>query len=298
MKICPNCSAENGDDATFCMSCGFDLSKASGGTEVSLKDQAKRCTNCGADMAPEAIFCSKCGTKYEDPGDGGGKTMFFGAIQEKGQAKLVLVKGGGFEGASYNLNSTDHVCGRTDGFILFPDDPYVSPRHANFFYFGGKLFVTDEGSLNGVYIRIKSPVQANEGFFFLAGQQLFRVNFTSSLPPIDGLRFTEETEFLGSPSSLVPKYSLTHILEGGRVGSITYPEGEEFTIGRENCNLNFPDDGFMSGVHCSLTQSADKIFLTDKGSKNGTYYRIDQEQELSHDDFVFVGNQLLRVEIT
>ena len=38
--------------------------------------------------------------------------------------------------------------------------------------------------------------------------------------------------------------------------------------------------------------------LTDAGSKNGTYVRIEGEHELSHGDYLFLGKQLLRVEMT
>ena len=38
--------------------------------------------------------------------------------------------------------------------------------------------------------------------------------------------------------------------------------------------------------------------LTDLGSKNGTFVRINDESPLDHGDYVFLGQQLLRVEIT
>ena len=36
----------------------------------------------------------------------------------------------------------------------------------------------------------------------------------------------------------------------------------------------------------------------DLGSKNGTFLRLKEESLLSHGDYVFIGQQLLRVEIT
>ena len=39
------------------------------------------------------------------------------------------------------------------------------------------------------------------------------------------------------------------------------------------------------------------MLLTDLGSKNGTFLRIRQDTTLSHGDYVFMGQQLLRVEI-
>ena len=49
-----------------------------------------------------------------------------------------------------------------DGRTRYPSDNWLSPRHANFLYRGEKLVVRDEGSLNGVYVRIR---QHNPTFF-------------------------------------------------------------------------------------------------------------------------------------
>ena len=38
--------------------------------------------------------------------------------------------------------------------------------------------------------------------------------------------------------------------------------------------------------------------LVDLGSKNGTFLRIHEEAPLQHGDYVFIGQQLLRVEVT
>ena len=71
------------------------------------------------------------------------------------------------------------------------------------------------------------------------------------------------------------------------------------TIGREDCDLNFPEDVFMSATHARIAISPDGSFmLIDNNSKNGTYLRVRGERELSHGDYVFLGKQLLRVEIT
>lgn len=297
MKSCPNCNAQSSDEATFCMNCGFDLVQT--GEMQTPKPTQKNCPGCGAINPSDANFCTQCGHRYSMEAPSAGKTMFFGAMQEKGRAKLILIKGGGFEGVSYNLNATDHLTGRSEGFILFPEDNYCSPRHANFFYFGGKFFVADEKSLNGVFVRIKAPVEIKDGLFFRVGEQLFRASFPKTLPMVDGYRpVNDGTTFLGSPGEFSPQLALTHVLENGRIGSTIYPQKETFTIGRELCDLNFPTDPFMSGKHSRITKSGSKFFLADNGSKNGTFYRIRQEQELYHGDYVFVGQQLLRVEIT
>jgi len=298
MKVCPNCNAENQDNATFCSQCGFDLT-------MIVKDTAAAdpwiCSKCGESNPVSAKFCSNCGNKFDAAPEesGANKTQFFGAMQEGGKAKLVLIKGGGFEGVSYQLNSTEHIAGRSEGFILFPEDPYCSPAHANFFYFGGQFFVEDKKSLNGTWIRLKDSTKLKPGQFFRIGEQLFRFENSEDLPALPGLNMPDDgTVMLGSPIAEGLKPRLVHILQGGITGATFMVDRSPLSIGREGCNLNFPGDRFISGHHGQVVQKGEDFYLEDTGSKNGTYIRITEPVELKHGDYVFIGDQLLRVEMT
>ena len=75
--------------------------------------------------------------------------------------------------------------------------------------------------------------------------------------------------------------------------------GASVRIGREDCDLNFPLDVYMSASHARIEVAPDGRFsLVDLNSKNGTYIRIQGSQPLRHGDYLFMGKQLLRVEIT
>ena len=87
----------------------------------------------------------------------------FEASEVRQNARLVLLRGTGGDGASYYLSSDEHVCGRMSGTILFPDDPTVSPEHANFFYKDGKLYLRDLGSANGTFIRLRRRIPLEHG---------------------------------------------------------------------------------------------------------------------------------------
>jgi pSer/pThr/pTyr-binding forkhead associated (FHA) protein len=74
---------------------------------------------------------------------------------------------------------------------------------------------------------------------------------------------------------------------------------DSISIGREGNDVNFLDDPFISGRHAQIAMSGDgQTTLTDLGSKNGTFVRISDEVALDHGDHVFLGQQLLRVEVT
>jgi pSer/pThr/pTyr-binding forkhead associated (FHA) protein len=263
-------------------------------SQEELMDQAKNfvCRSCSTPVPLQHKFCGRCGAAVP-PETLSARTQFFGQLQVPGRAKLILIRGEGVEGLSYQLNAEQHVVGR-NGQLVFPDDPFVSPKHANLFYRNNKLVVRDEGSLNGVFLRVRGTVDLNMGDHFLAGEQLFRLDPTpkaSDGPAPDG------TYFYSSPKHQSP-FRIIQILQGGAVGMTVCARSGGLQIGREGGDLNFPSDLYMSASHCKLEDAAGKVTLTDLNSRNGTYVRIKAEKELAHGDYLFIGRKLLRVEIT
>jgi pSer/pThr/pTyr-binding forkhead associated (FHA) protein len=261
----------------------------------------KICPSCGIEVPSDNRFCGNCGSNMDGAAAAPAaapvvKTMFFGANQVPGRAKLTVIKGEGVDGVTYQLNGTEHVAGRAEGAILFPDDPLLSPRHANFLYKNGKLHVVDEGSVNGVFMRIKSTTTLTSGALFLIGEQLLQVE--PSPPDLGPQPDAEGTYFYASPKR-PSKMKLIQRLRGGEIGMIYRSRADSISIGREGNDVNFLDDPFISGRHAQINMSADgQVTLTDLGSKNGTFVRISDEALLGHGDYVFLGQQLLRVEVT
>jgi pSer/pThr/pTyr-binding forkhead associated (FHA) protein len=263
-------------------------------SQEELMDQAKNfvCRSCSTPVPMQHKFCGRCGAAVP-PEILGARTQFFGQLQMPGRAKLILIRGEGVEGLSYQLNAEQHVVGR-NGQLVFPDDPFVSPRHANLFYRNSKLVVRDEGSLNGVYLRVRGTVDIGMGDFFLAGEQLFRLDPT---PKASDGPATDGTYFYSSPKHQSP-FRITQVLQGGATGMTVCARSGGLQIGREGGDLNFPSDLYMSASHCKLEDIGGKVTLTDLNSRNGTYVRIKAEKELAHGDYLFIGRKLLRVEIT
>lgn len=254
------------------------------------------CPTCGAEVPAGNRFCGSCGAKIE-AAPGPAKTMFFGATQQApGRAKLTVIKGEGTDGVTYLLNANEHLAGRLEGAIMFPDDSLLSPRHASFIYRDSRLHVVDEGSVNGVFIRIKQPVDLLPGALFLIGEQLLQIE--PSPPDLGPQPDAEGTYFYASPKR-PSKMKLIQRLRGGEIGMIYRSRNDTISIGREGNDVNFLDDPFISGRHAQIAMSADgQITLTDLGSKNGTFVRINDELALEHGDHIFLGQQLLRVEIS
>ncbi|MEE9383464.1 MAG: FHA domain-containing protein [Nannocystaceae bacterium] len=221
--------------------------------------------------------------------------MFFGALQQQDVTpRLVVIKGEGSDGLTYQLSGETQVLGRVRGDLCFSEDPFLSPEHGKFVVQGGRLFVQDLNSANGIFVRIRVPATLDHDDLFLVGEQLLQLDgrvMGDYVPDERG------TYFYGSPRA-DGAFRVTQRLAGGGLGLMRSARGNLLTIGREGNVLNFPDDRFISGQHAQLqATAAGHVVLTDTGSRNGTYVRIKRAQELFHGDYLFVGQQLFRVEI-
>jgi pSer/pThr/pTyr-binding forkhead associated (FHA) protein len=97
------------------------------------------------------------------------------------------------------------------------------------------------------------------------------------------------TEIEGS----VGKVSLV-IGRGTAQPSSPIPE-RGLNMGRERGDVLFPDDGYVSGLHCHLSYEDGEVFVTDLGSSNGTFIQLLGEVELKNGDVLLMGQQLFRV---
>jgi pSer/pThr/pTyr-binding forkhead associated (FHA) protein len=264
-------------------------------------------------VPPNFKFCQICGTRvviaqdfavetrvgpHQPPSDApsvkpGRSTLFFGGATQAARAKLTLIRGDGEDGVSFTLAGTDHLAGRGECPISFPDDPYLSPIHCNFRYAKNTLVVRDEGSLNGVYIRIAGSVRIEPGSTVLVGEQVLSV---SPAKGFDDLPDAEGTYYSASMMRGAT-IEIMQQLRGGASGWVFRPNSDTVSLGREGNDINFPDDPFISGRHAQLQLNGGVLTVTDLGSRNGTFVRVTGEHVLKHGDYVFLGQQLLRVEI-
>lgn len=264
------------------------------------------CPKCNHPNSPGMKFCGQCGHRLDEAGEanpagGAGKTMFMHAADmtalQKPKARLITIDQAGKEGMTFNLTGAETICGRTNGTILFFDDPFVSPTHCLFLFEDGLLAVQDQDSLNGVFSRIRTSSVLEEGDMLRLGRQLFRLEVgPQTIPPFLTAREGDDARLWGSPD---PESwaRLAQILDDGTAGEVHLLCNDECRIGREVGDILLPNDGFISASHCALSLVDGKVTIRDLGSSNGTYVRIRAQRELTHDDFILIGNQMLRVEI-
>jgi pSer/pThr/pTyr-binding forkhead associated (FHA) protein len=242
---------------------------------------------------PGNKFCASCGyTLAAAPPAPAPAAAPVAAASAGPTVVLTALRADGSEAGSFQLPSANYTVGRDLGGI-FAGDSYLSPRHATFAGRAGRLFVTDESSLNGVYIKLapQQPIELRSGDVFRIGQEIIRLEGlgTPAAAP-DGV------ERLGSPAKgYVGRISL---LIGRDATGNAFPVPEAgLHIGRERGDVLFPEDGYVSGLHCSITWDTGRAFLTDLGSSNGTFARLYAERELKNNDVLLMGQQLFRVNI-
>lgn len=260
-------------------------------------DQARNyvCKECSSPVPPASRFCGVCGGPVPTIVHTQ-QTDYFGSMQVPGRARLILIRGDqGVEGLSFLLQGDEHVAGRAEAQILFPEDTLLSPRHANFLYRDGRLVVKDEGSVNGIYVRVRGAVPLALGDHFLCGDQVFRLE---GAPGENAGPGPDQTYFYASPRR-PSAFRVVQVLSGGSEGMVNCARENSVQIGREESDMNFPLDVFMSGNHARVEMTAPGQFqLVDLDSRNGTFVRVRDEQVLGHGDYLFLGKQLLRVEMT
>jgi len=321
--VCDSCSTFNPMGAQVCSRCQTHLSLDAAPAVPTARPPATAqhgaagtaCPDCGALIPPGHRFCGVCGHKLGAPAGSTGpvaapaaepttprgsrpahvkRTMFFGAMQAS-RAKLTLIKGDGLDGVSFTLAGEDHIAGRVDAALNFEEDPFLSPTHANFFYRDGGLVVRDENSVNGVYIRTRGTCDLTGGDKFLVGEQLLEVGMVGDESEFDE-PVADGTYHFASPRRPA-RFRIVQHLRGGDSGLAYRAQTDAVSIGREGNDINFPDDPFISGHHAQVRWVDGRLLLTDLDSKNGTFLRIREERALRHGDYVFLGQQLLRVEI-
>ncbi|MFW6057495.1 MAG: FHA domain-containing protein, partial [Persicimonas sp.] len=208
-------------------------------------------------------------------------------------ARLVIIRPDGSEGAEIGLRRGEQTMGRDSQAKPLANDPFLSPQHATFTCTQNSFFVRDEDSLNGVFVRVEQPVELDHGDQIRIGQELLRFEDLSETEPIVE-QIEEETAIAGSPDE--GTWGRLCLVAGPGLVTRAFALGEEaVTIGRENGDILFRDDGFVSGTHARISRQDGVPILEDLGSSNGTYRRIREETELHDGALLLIGQQLFRL---
>jgi hypothetical protein len=186
------------------------------------------------------------------------------------------------------------ILGRAPGGIHLEGERFCHPHEALLRWADGKLILEDIEGGNGVFLRIKTPMEVEIGDEFIVGDQLIRVleNPIPDVGPGPG-----PTYFYSSPTWL-SSFRLVQVYDGDREGACMVARGTTVVVGRSVADLVFSSDPLVAEQHCIVEEQAGTIVLTDLDSRTGVFVRVKGEQELVQGDEILIGRTRLMVDLT
>jgi thioredoxin reductase/pSer/pThr/pTyr-binding forkhead associated (FHA) protein/ferredoxin len=190
------------------------------------------------------------------------------------QARLIRMIAGNVEAEEFPLNPNGVTAiGRKDCDLNFPEDLLLSARHVSISHGPEGYFLRDDGSTNGVFIKLKEsqPVEVTHGHVVRLGKQL--------------LLFETEN---GSQAFI-------HVDQTGKPVNRYELAAKTIVLGRQAPDVNLDaEDVTLSRRHLSITLKERRIWVKDLGSANGSYLKIKNALPLTPDDQFRAGRQIFK----
>ncbi len=193
----------------------------------------------------------------------------------------------------YDPPGTEALIGSM-GAVALPGERFCHPQEARLSVRDERLWLVDLEGGNGVFLRIRTPVELELGDEFVVGDQLLRIE--KNPVPDDGPD-PDPTYFYSSPK-WPSSFRVLQVFEGGANGCCVVARGNTLQVGSAIGDLVFPDDPLVGEQHCLIEEQAGTVVLTDLGSRTGVFVRIRGEQELAHGDELLIGRTRLVVDLT
>ena len=212
--------------------------------------------------------------------------------EQKARFKLVVQRSVGGGPAFYEPLGDAAIIG-ADGAIAIVNEKFCHPREAQIRWVKGRVWLHDLEHGNGVFLRIRQPVELEIGDEFIVGDQLLTIERNPD--PNDGPG-EGPTYFYSSPK-WPSSFRVVQLFEGGAKGACVVARGTTMQIGSAIGDFVFTADPLVDDQHCLVEEQAGAILLTDLESRTGVFVRIKGEQELVQGDEVMVGRTRMALEI-
>ena len=330
-QACPACGSLNGAAVGFCKQCGVPLTAATG----NLPQGRVACTQCGQPTPSGFTFCQHCGHRLTGERDvpaprvpgrpsradipslevppptvprvaapaaaiapapsEAARPM---AVRPSGgtlKGRLIVMRRDGSDGEAITLSGELFDIGRAAAGKNFPDDPFLATRHVRFLVNAGGVRVRPLDQVNGVFMQLREPYELQPGDVFYIGRELLRYE---QLPPEErdpAPAVEHGVRVFGS----TPRESwarLRQLTTAALVRDVWHLSRAEVLLGREEGDIVFPDDEFMSRRHALISRVGGRVRLEDQHSSNGTYVRLRGDRDVQPNDVLRVGDQVLRYE--
>ena len=327
LVVCPRCGASNRPSMRFCKECGTAIGPVSARPrQVSQRPEPAPiaptsqppvpqqtasgpppagpgpliCQRCGGNNDINGRFCKFCGTALAAAYPAVSRENAPRSIppRRKMRAQLVIILRNGSEGRVYPLKAESTDIGSREGVIILRDDPYLSHRHARIEQRDGNFVLRDLSSVNGIYLRIGQAVDLVDEDMILLGQQVLRFQLVPEAERKLGAAMQHGVMIFGTPETQRLARLVQYTTEGLE-RDVYYLNREETVLGREQADVVFPDDPFLSRRHAAISMNREKMrfILRDLDSSNGTAVRCQGERVLKPGDQFRLGRHLFRFDL-
>lgn len=220
------------------------------------------CAYCGRANDPGALFCMDCG-----------KPLTKSAAAAKKQIPTPVSAVG--DPGEADMPSAPPPPSAAAGSCPFCGEAIAGPLpfcpHC-----GRRLSAPGSGPACG---RCGSPVQSSAKFCATCGATIeVALSRPSSRP-------APRTEFL---------VRLVLLDETGQELQTHETTQQDTTIGRNEGDIRFPDDPFLSPLHSKLSWEDNQLVVRDLGSRNGTWVFIEEPHRLGDGDLLLIGTQVFK----
>jgi hypothetical protein len=163
-------------------------------------------------------------------------------------------------------------------------DPRAAAAEARLVVDDGRLYIEPSRESVNVYRRIDREVRLREGDVVLIG------DVAAAYVAVDPPAAADGTRQVVGGSANAPCGRLVFLRRDGSPGPVHDLPAGKTVLGRTDGHLNFPNDARLSRRHALLFASDQGVTLEDMESRNGTYLRVRERQELRADDALRVGS--------
>lgn len=187
------------------------------------------------------------------------------------------------------------IIGRAKDCDISVADTRLSRRHTELRCEGGRIIVTDLGSVNGTFVNgahLQQPQELHDGDRVRAGPFEFRLELLA--PPEAEIR--ERATIVMDESSGQPRLEVSSGPQRGLVFDLTR---ERTVVGRagqgQPWDITLPDRA-VSRPHAEILKQADGFVLKDLGSANGTLVNgvaLNEAYRLADGDAITIGEVIL-----
>jgi pSer/pThr/pTyr-binding forkhead associated (FHA) protein len=202
----------------------------------------------------------------------------------------------GSDGERFPLGAEFAIFGRAGADVAFDQDRFLARQHARLERTGDGARVVPLDTVNGVFRKLDAPVELTDGTIILLGREVLRYEVVEAEERNGEPLVHHGVALFGSPPR-EPWGRLVQLLPSGGVRDIRHLFDDEVVLGREEGDIVFSDDAFMSRRHASISWDGKRVTLNDLGSSNGSFIRLTAVTPVKHGDHLRMGDQLFRIEL-